>query len=219
MPAPPLRRDRDRWRDRGAGRRWWRHRRGNCPGHQHKDHQPASHERKGKHPQCKPCAVTCGRAGCPRRIPARRPALAGIGPVVDAGTGDGSRRVRSALGIRANSKATKPDGSPHAGFGQVQPERSKFDALTKSPCHTQASVPRVRASPEELTARRSGGSHAWSHKRQGTFHQQANRASAETATPPHQHRALASTHGRRGILTPRNLAARCEGSAQFWCEK
>ncbi len=143
MPAPPLLRDRHRWRYRGTYRRWWSHRRGNGARHQHEDHQSASHERKGKHPQGKPCAVASasGRAGHSRRVPARRFALAGIRPSIEARTGDGSRSVRSALGIGANPKAANADGSPHAGFGQVQLERPEIEALAKSPCHTQASVP------------------------------------------------------------------------------
>ena len=143
MSAPPLRRDRQRWRYRGAYRRWWSHRRGNGARHQHKDHQPASHERQSEHSQGKPDAVASasGRAGHSRRIPARRPTLAGIRPAVEARTGDGSRRVRSALCIRANPKATSADGSPHARLGQVQLERPEIEALAKSPCHTLASVP------------------------------------------------------------------------------
>jgi hypothetical protein len=152
MSAPSLRRDGHRWGYRCAYCLWWSYGRGNGARHQHKDHQPSRHERKGKHPQGKPCAVACGRAGCPRRIPARRFALAGVRPVVEARTGDGCRRVRSALGIGANPKATNADGSPHAGFGQVQPERPKFDALTKSPCHVPAILPPASTAPGELAA-------------------------------------------------------------------
>jgi hypothetical protein len=143
MSAPPLRRSRLRWRLRGTHRRWWSHRRRNSARHEHKDHQPASHERQSKHPHGKPDAAVFPRwcAGQPRRIPARRLALAGIGPVIDARTGDGSRRVRSAFCIRANAEATNADGSSYAGLGEVEPERSKFDALTKSPCHDPAILP------------------------------------------------------------------------------
>jgi hypothetical protein len=153
MSAPPLRRGRLRWRYRGAHRRWWSHWRGNGAGHEHKDHQTTSHERQSKHPHHKPDAAVSPRwrAGQLRRIPARRTALAGIGPAVEARTGDGSRRVRSTLGIRANAKAAKADGSSYAGLGQVQPERSKFDAPTKSPCHTPPSVlPRATQAGERL---------------------------------------------------------------------
>jgi len=150
MSAPTLRRDRLRWRYRLTYRRWWSHRRGNCARHEQKDHQPASHERQNEHSNGKPGAAALrlcragygSRAGHPRRIPARCLPLAGIRPAVEARTGDGSRRVRSAPGILAHPKTTNADRSPYAGFGQVEPERSKFDALTKSPCHVPAILPR-----------------------------------------------------------------------------
>jgi rhodanese-related sulfurtransferase len=137
MSAPPLRRDRRRWRYRLTHRRWWGYGRRSGLRHEHIDHQPASQERQNEHSHGKPGAaglLLC-RAGHGSRACARRLALAGIRPAIKARAGDGGRRVRSASGILAHAEATNADGSPNAGLGQVQPERSKFDALTKSPCH------------------------------------------------------------------------------------
>ena len=87
--------------------------------HEDKDHQLTSYESQGKHPQGKSDAVVpaCDRAGQRGRIFASRLTLAGIGPAVEARSGDGGRRVRSALRIRANPKAAHSDGSHHAGLG------------------------------------------------------------------------------------------------------
>jgi hypothetical protein len=143
MSAPPLRRDRRRWRYRLTHRRWWGYGRRSGLRHEHIDHQPASQERQNEHSHGKPGAaglLLC-RAGHGSRACARRLALAGIRPAIKARAGDGGRRVRSASGILAHAEATNADGSPHAGLGQVQPERSKFDALTKSPCHNPTILP------------------------------------------------------------------------------
>ncbi len=152
MSAPPLRTDRLRWGLRGTYNRWWSHGRGNGAGHEHREHQPTSHERQNQHPHGKPLAAgfLFGSAGQLRRIPTSRLALAGIGPVIEARTGDGSRRVRSAFCIRANTEAANADGSSNAGLGQVEPQRSKFEALTKSPCHDPASVLQRTAQAESM---------------------------------------------------------------------
>jgi hypothetical protein len=178
MSAPPLRRNRLRWRYRLTHRRWWSHRRGSGAGHQHEDHQPASHKRESEHSQGKTRAAGARRwcAGHPRRILARRLALAGISPVVDASTGDGGRRVRSPLGIRAHPETTNADGSSYAGLGEVEPEWSEFEALTKSPCHVPAILP-CQSHPARQVSEMPG--------------------------PPHQRRALASVAPEAGKRTSR----------------
>jgi len=189
MSAPPLRRDRLRWCYRGSHRRWWGHGRGNGAGHQHENHQPASHERQNEHPHHSPDSTLSPRwrAGHSRCISARLPALAGIRPVVNASAGDGSRRVRSALGILAQAEATATEGIPHTGLGQVEPEWSEFEALAKSPCHVPAILP-CHSRAGGNGPRRSVGTHAWSYQTPGPSHRQAFPTSAETvrrvSTPP-----------------------------------
>ena len=152
MSAPPLRRSRLRGRCGGTYRRWWSHRRGNGAGHEHREHQPTRHERQNQHPNGKPVAAgfPLERAWQSRRISASRLALAGISSVIDARTGDGSRRVRSAFCIRANAEATNADGCSNAGLGEVEPEWSKFEALTKSPSHDPPSVLQRAAQAESM---------------------------------------------------------------------
>jgi hypothetical protein len=201
MSAPPLRRDRLRRGYRGTDYRWWSHRRGNSgAGHQHRDRQPTRHERQNQRPHGNPLAagLPLGRAGHPCRTLARRLALAGIRPAVEARAGDGSRRVRSALGIRANAEAAHADGSPDAGLGQVQPKWPKFDALTKSPCHTLPSVP-----PEAHRgswSRRSVGSHSGSTRGRG--HSTGKQPAPEQRRPARRTSAAPwpfPIHKRRGI--------------------
>ena len=142
MSAPPLRRDRRRWRYRLTHRRWWGYGRRSGLRHEHIDHQPASQERQNEHSHGKPGAaglLLC-RAGHGSRACARRLALAGIRPAIKARAGDGGRRVRSALCIRAHAETTNADGSPYAGLGEVQLERPEFETAAESPCHNLPSV-------------------------------------------------------------------------------
>lgn len=143
MSAPPLRRNRPRWRYRLTHRRWWSDGQGSGLWHEHIDHQPARHERRRQHPHCKPRAAVlpCSRAGYTRRAPASRLALAGILSLIEACAGDGGRRVRSALGILAHAETAPADGIPHAGLGQVHFERPEIQALAESPRHMLPSVP------------------------------------------------------------------------------
>ena len=145
MPAPPR-----RWFD-GRGRRFGRtHRRwGYCGragrmGREHcrqKQHQQPASDECHHQSRAIPRALLRRRARAGSRVRTSRRALARVCPAVEAGSGDGSRRVRSALCIGADPKTTNADGSPHARLGQVEPERSKFDALTKWPCHVPAILP------------------------------------------------------------------------------
>jgi hypothetical protein len=58
--------------------------------------------------------VSCRRAGHGSRVPARRLALAGIRPAIEARTGDGGRCVRSALASWPTRKPCPPMEYPKA---------------------------------------------------------------------------------------------------------
>jgi len=168
MLAPPLLRRFDRRGRRygDAHRRWWSHGRGSGRSREHsrqqERHQPTRHKGRRQHshgqahaarsPGRRAAGYTSGRnAGRGSSAPARRLALAGILTAVEAGSGDGGRRVRPAFGILAHAEAAPADGIPHAGLGQVQPDWPEFQALAKSPRHDLPSV-----TPESRARGRTG---------------------------------------------------------------
>jgi hypothetical protein len=168
MLAPPLQRLSGRRGHGGVHRRWRSRGRGSGrsreQSRQQERHQPTRHKRCRQHPHGlahaarspgrRAAGYTSGRnSGRGSSTPARRLALAGILAAVEAGSGDGGRRVRPAFGILAHAEAAPADGIPHAGLGQVQPDWPEFQALAKSPRHDLPSVTR-RAAQEASHPRR-----------------------------------------------------------------
>jgi hypothetical protein len=144
MSAPPLRRGGRRLGYWLSHHRWRSDGRGGGVRRKDADHQSASKESQQEHSHCQPHAAVSPRrrTGHGSRIPLFT--LAGIRLVVNPCSGDGSRRVGPAFGIFSHMEAAPADGIPHAGLGQVQPERPEFQTLAKSPRH----IPAILAPPE-----------------------------------------------------------------------